>query len=362
MRITMVVLLALGIPAVAQARVYTESNAAEGNEVLVFDRGGDGHLALTAHVATGGNGAGAGLGSQAALALSDDGQFLFAVNAGSNDVSVFVVTRHGLRLAGRTATGGEEPISVAVHGHLVYVLDAGGDGDVSGFRLAGDGTLTPLGIRPLANVAPSPAQVAFAPLGELLVVTEKATNCIDTFAIDHAGRAGTATCHPSAGQTPFGFAFAPPEWDWFGNRYERLVVSEAAGGAAGATTVSSYVLVGESLDAATPAVRTTQTAACWVVLARDGRDAYVTNTGSGTVSAFRVHADGALRLLSSDGVSGETGVGSKPSDVAAADGYVDVVDSGTHALSTFAVRADGRLTAVASTSGLPPFAAGLVER
>ena len=43
--------------------------------------------------------------------------------------------------------------------------------------------------------------------GSVLVVTEKATNLVDTFAVDEDGVASEITTHPSAGVTPFGFAF-----------------------------------------------------------------------------------------------------------------------------------------------------------
>ncbi len=364
MRTMLVILGALALPAAAQARgrVYTESNAADGNELLAFDQAADGRLTLAARVATGGRGSGGGLGSQAALAMSDDGRWLFAVNAGSDDVTVLAVGRNGARPVARASTGGSMPVSVAVRGDLVYVLDAGGDGDVAGFRLGGAGQLTPIGRAPLANRGPGPAQVAFAPTGDLLVVTEKATNCIDTLPLDDAGRAGVATCHVSAGQTPFGFAFAPPEWDWFGNRYDRLIVSEAFGGAANAATVSSYLVVGDAVDALAPAVRTEQTAACWIALGHGGRYVYATDTGTGAVTGFRLHADGALRLLDSNGKSGDTGDGSKPIDAAVAGGFLDVLDAGTHAISIFRVRGDGSLAPVATTTGLPSAAAGLVAR
>ena len=362
MRTMLVLILAAALPSAARAhgRVYTESNAADGNEVLVFDGGGD--ATPIARVATGGRGAGAGLGSQAALALSDDGRWLFAVNAGSGDVSVLSVHGGALRLLTRAATGGSMPISVAVHGDLVYVLDAGGDGDVSGFRLGAGGALTPLGRHALANAAAGPAQVAFSPAGDSLVVTEKATSCIDTLPLDADGRAGAASCHPSAGQTPFGFAFAPPEWDWFGNRYDRLIVSEAFGGAAGASTVSSYLVAGDAVDALAPAVRSEQTAACWIALAHGGRYVYTTDAGSDAVTGYRLHADGALRLLRADGKSGDTGAGSHPIDAAVDGSALYVLASGTHAIVSFRVRGDGSLAPAETITGLPPFAAGLVAR
>src|SRR4051812_25183833 len=122
MRVMVLLILTAALPATARAhgRVYTESNAADGNEVLVFDGGGG--ATPIARVATGGRGAAAGLGSQAALAVSDDGRWLFAVNAGSDDVSVLSLRSRTPRLVARAKTGGRMPVSVAVHHDLVYVL------------------------------------------------------------------------------------------------------------------------------------------------------------------------------------------------------------------------------------------------
>ena len=87
---------AAALTADAPGAVYALTNQASGNAVAIFDRGADGSLSWSSNVATGGTGAGSGLGSQGALALSDDGRWLFAVNAGSNDVSAFQVTASGL--------------------------------------------------------------------------------------------------------------------------------------------------------------------------------------------------------------------------------------------------------------------------
>lgn len=73
--------------------VYTLSNEAASNDVIVYRRGADGVLQYAATHATTGKGSGDGLGSQGALTLSSDRQWLFAVSAGSNELSVFRV--HG---------------------------------------------------------------------------------------------------------------------------------------------------------------------------------------------------------------------------------------------------------------------------
>src|SRR3989442_13482280 len=211
--------------------VYTLTNQVAGNAVAVFNRSADGTLTAAGTIATGGTGTGAGLGSQGAVALSHDGRRLFAVNAGSNDVSVFDVGPAGLSLASRTASGGPLPISLTVHGNVLYVLNAGGNGNISGFTISTTGGLTaiPGSTQLLSGTNVGPAQVSFSPDGRRLVVTEKNTSLLDVYAVDAKGAAGARTSFTSAGGTPFGFAFGP--------RHVLLVSEAAAPGSA-----SSYIL------------------------------------------------------------------------------------------------------------------------
>jgi hypothetical protein len=76
--------------------VYTMDNSAVANQAWFFARGRNGELAPGVAYPTGGTGTGSGLGSQGAVLLSGDGRWLFVCNAGSDDVSVFAVTRRGL--------------------------------------------------------------------------------------------------------------------------------------------------------------------------------------------------------------------------------------------------------------------------
>ena len=198
--------LALAGPAMASGggrgdgAVYTLTNSASGNAVAVFERDRDGSLTARGTVATGGNGTGAGLGSQGALIL--DGNRLLAVNAGSNSLSLLHVDRRGkVRLADVDPSGGVRPISVTVHGKFVYVLNAGDattPANIRGF-LALWGKLVPLpgSTRPLSAAAPDPAQVEFSPNGRHLVVTEKATNMIVTYEV-RRGFASGPNAQPSA--------------------------------------------------------------------------------------------------------------------------------------------------------------------
>lgn len=167
--------------------VYTLTNSAAGNAVMVFNRAADGTLTAAGAVSTGGLGTGAGLGSQGALTLSADHKWLFAVNAGSDDLSVLAVSPVGLMLVDRVASGGTQPISVTAYKNFVYVLNAGGSGNITGFTLSKQGQLTPIAnsTSNLSNngvgAAPDPAEISFGPAGDVLVVTEKATNLIDVF-------------------------------------------------------------------------------------------------------------------------------------------------------------------------------------
>src|SRR2546425_8101980 len=174
-----------------QRAVYTLTNQVAGNAVAVFDRAADGTLTAAGTIATGGTGTGGGLGSQGAVALSDDGRRLFAVNAGSNDVSVFSVGPAGLSLASRTASGGTLPISLTVHGNALYVLNAGGAGNISGVTVGATGGLTPIpgSIQPLSATNVGPAQGSFSPDGRRLVVTEETTNLLDGYPVDPNGAA-----------------------------------------------------------------------------------------------------------------------------------------------------------------------------
>ncbi|OGU00732.1 MAG: hypothetical protein A2W29_12855, partial [Gemmatimonadetes bacterium RBG_16_66_8] len=310
--------------------VYVLSNGAADNEVLMFARGADGSLgaAPTAY-STGGTGTGAGLGSQGALTLSSDGRWLLAVNAGSDELSVFRVGPHGPALTDRVASGGDMPISVTAHGSRVYVLNAGGSGNISGFTLSPQGSLSAIAgsIRPLSGAGVGPAQVQFSPDGSVLVVTEKATNMILTYAVNGAGQAAAPVAHASEGMTPFGFTFAGRN---------TLVVSEAFGGAADASATSSYILSGGTLTPVSSSVGTTETAACWAVATRNGLYAYVTNTGSGSVTGYALERDGSLTLLDGDGVTGVTGPGSSPVDAAfSVNDYLYVLNAAAHSISGF---------------------------
>ena len=328
--------------------VYTLTNQVAGNAVAVFARAGDGTLTAAGRFSTGGAGTGAGLGSQGAVTLSNDGRLLLAVNAGSNDVSVFRVDPQGLSLLSRTLSGGTLPTSVTVSRNVVYVLNTGGAGNISGFTVGSTGGLTPIAgsTKSLSTAAAGPAEVSFSPDGRELVVTEKGTSLLDVYPVDKNGVVGERTSYTSAGGTPFGFAFGPRNL---------LFVSEAA--APG--SASSYAVNKEgNLQVISGAVLTHHGAPCWAVVTADGRFGF-TGNGSGSVSGFSIAPDGAIRLL---GDGGAAVIGSGVNDIAlsANSRYLYVLQTGgAQAIHAFRIQDDGSLTALGPVGGLPTGTRGL---
>ncbi|MGH2983821.1 MAG: lactonase family protein [Solirubrobacterales bacterium] len=339
--------------AAGKSNLYTSTNGASGNQVLAFDRAGDGSLNPAGTFATGGNGTGGGLGNQGALALTRAGRFLYVVNAGSDSISTFAVHRGRLHLQETTSSGGDQPVSLAVRRGLLYALNAG-SGTISGLRVTHNGALTPLSGSTEPISGSDPAQVEFSNAGDVLVVTNKATNTIDTFTVDADGRPGPAQPQPSEGDTPFGFEF---------DRRGHLIVSEAFGGAPGASTVSSYSLSsGGLLSTISASVPDHEAAACWIAITKNGRFAYTTNTGSGSISSYTIAGDGSLGLL--EQVAAATGAGSGPTDLAqsASSRVLLALLPGTGSVASYRVGGDGGLTPVDQVGGVPASATGLAAR
>src|SRR5262249_12520844 len=283
-------------------------------------------------------------GNQGAVALSGGGRFLYTVNAGSDSISTFAVDPGGLSLIGTTPSGGTQPISLTVHGALVYVLNAG-SGTISGFRAGGSTGLSPLAGSTSPILGSGPAEVAFSPDGGVLVVTDKATNTIDTFVVGADGLPGPAQSQPSEGDTPFGFGF---------DKRGHLIVSEAFGGAPGASAVSSYSLDSAGgLSTISASIPDNEAAACWIQVTKNGRFAYTTNTGSGSISSYTVAQSGSLGLL--EQVAAATGAGSGPTDLAQSAGgrVLFALLPGSGSVAAYRIAADGGLTSVDQIAGVP---------
>jgi len=332
---------------------YTISNAAGGNALVVYTRASDGSLTPAGSVPAGGLGTGAGLASQGAVTLTDDGRTVLAVNPGSNSVAAFAVRPDGPRLLNTAPSGGIRPVSVAVHKNVVYVLNKNNVAlsTVSGFTLD-KGGLTPIqgSTRQLNAGATDAAQVRFSPAGDVLVVTGRSSQRIDTFRVGADGLLGDLTTFdPAPGGTPFGFDFD--------NKGHLLVSLAGVGGSSGA---ASYDVAGDgSLSTITGPLESGQRAACWLVASKDGRFAFVANAASASVSTFTVGPDGSLAFLGAVTIPGMT-----PLDEALSEGgrYLYVLAAGSHGIVELEVGADGSLTPIGAEGDVPATAAGLAVR
>jgi 6-phosphogluconolactonase len=331
--------------------VYAMTNAPDNNEVVMFDRDAEGILTLTGAVSTGGSGSGGGLdqlGSQGSLVLSDDHRWLLAVNAGSNEISVFRVKGDGLDLVGKFDSGGEFPLSLSVFHDLVYVLNAGTAPNITGFHLNHRGRLVPLDDSTRLLGIGGFAQVGFDPRGSMLVVTDRDENEILVYSV---GGRGLPSVNPvtsmSNGLAPFGFIF-----DQWGN----LLVSEAGSGA-----VSTYkILRNGQLRMISPSVANDQAATCWIAGNMRG-NIFTANTGSQTISSYKLLSrKGTLALLDAT-----AGFGNRPIDITVTvDGrFLYALDPADGAIDMFQINRAGSLTSLGAVAGgLSIFAQGIAAR
>jgi len=246
--------------------VYLDDNTVGTNTISGFDRHVDGSLTPLAGspFVAGGAGTGAGLASQGALQVTNDGRFVVAVDAGSNQLSVLRINFDGsLQLVpnGVVSSDGPTPVSIAVHDGLVYVANAAAVGpNYTGF------TLSPFGqLQPLANSTVSlpngsqPGDVLFNSIGTNLVGTRVGSSEIDSFAVGRNGLLSEAAGAPftAQGLGPFGSEFRP-------TNPLQLFVSNAHNGA-GLGTVSAYSVAfnGSLTSIGASPVADGQTAPCW---------------------------------------------------------------------------------------------------
>lgn len=327
--------------------VYTMTNAADGNEIVYFDRDAEGILTEAGSVSTGGSGSGGlldPLGSQGSLILSQ--RWLLAVNAGSDEISVFRVLPDGLALVDKVDSGGDFPVSLTIFHDLVYVLNAGSP-NITGFYMSHTGELTPLANSTRSLGSGAFAQVGFDPQGRMLVVTDRGEDEILVFSVGRDGLPSpTPVTSPSNGLVPFGFIFT---------QQGHLLVSEAGSGA-----VSSYSILSDgTLQVITPSAANAQAATCWI--AGNRRHAFTANTGSGTLSAYRVKA-GKGNVVLDEGVAG---MGNLNIDLAITiDGrFLYALNAGNGTIGMFRITSKGTLIDLGMIDGgLSIFAQGIAAR
>ena len=349
-----------GVPAVARAAaapavanalgaVYVASNDVDKNTVSAYSRAADGSLTFIRTYATGGRGSGGTidpLQSQRSVLVSPDHDWLFVVNSGSGDISDFAIHADGsLDLRDIVPSGGGFPVSLATYGNLLYVLNSGGAGNVTGFFIRKNGRLSPIpnSTQLLSSTSAGGASIDFSPDGTALAATERLNNRIDIFPIASDGTAGAPVLNASNGNGVFSLAFAP---------LGALLTTETAGNPAGGSAVSSYaVQSNDSLSVISGSVPTGYAAACWIVVTDDGHYAYVANAGSGEISEVGVGDDGTLTILG----AASSGNASTPLDLAlsANDRYLYAVTAGNGQIAEFEVNADGSLSWLGSVAAFP---------
>ena len=354
-------------------KVYVLTNQSEGNTIVVLDRAADGTLTRVQEVSTGGLGSGPiplpppiggpnPLDSQDALIATPDNRFLLAVNAGSNELSVLAVTHDGLKLIDKVATGGEYPVSATIHHGIVYVVNSHGNPNINGFVLDIAGRLHPIPNSTRSAGAPgsAPAQIAFSKSGDLLLVTERLANLIDVFRMNDDGLPGAHAQLTSNNHTPFGVSFGHDDIVAIAETNERVPRIPVINGA----SVSTYRITGgDSLEPISVAVADHQSAACWIRFTPDGRFAYVSNTGSGTLSSYRVSRHGELTLYQE--IAADTGgPKSVPIDLSITRNgkFLYVLSSLIGTIQGYRIEEDGSLSPVSTAAGFPISVQGIVAR
>ena len=327
--------------------VFAMSNATAANRIFVYRRETDGRLTLVRSVRTRGLGIGVDLDTQGGLRLSQDNRFLYAVNAGSDEISVFAVDGTRLRFI-ETVYAGDQPVSLTLHGNLLYVLNGSVAGNgIRSFRIAHDGTLTPLrdSFRALSSPIAVPGDIEFSPDGKFLLVPHKTTNVlltpmntIDGFIVGADGYASAMpVANASFGIRPFSLAF---------RNDGKVVVIESFNAAPNRSALSSYNSFADArINVVSGSVANGQTDSCWVVVSKDQRFAFTANFGSGTISSYRIDpTSGAVSLLA--GAAASTGAVSQPVDLSlSADGrFLFLLLRGAGGVASFQIEANGALT------------------
>jgi 6-phosphogluconolactonase (cycloisomerase 2 family) len=323
----------------------------------MYNRGADGQLAFVDAFDTQGSGSSSGgLNSQGSVTVTSDRRYLYAVNAGTNDITAFSIqdTPIGLTFIGKVTSGGVFPNSVTTFGNLLYVLNARGTAaNITGFSIQTDGSLVAIAnsTRPLSVPRPSPAQISFTPDGTTLAVTEKSTRKIDTYAVSGDGTTTGPLVQISAGPGPFGFSF---------DGATHLVVSEVNNSSASSYTISAGVL-----QVVTAQLRDFGRAACWAICTTDPglpqQYAYVSNTNSDSISGYAIATDGSLSLVNADGKTAVLPRRAFPIDLAISSDnqYLYVLAKRLPGIVAFQIQPDGNLVKIQRVSGTPTSSFGM---
>lgn len=337
--------------------VYTLDNDPNRNSVAVYRRGPDGSLMPLAGSPfnAGGKGlSGGDIDEQGAIRVA--GKYVLAVNPGSDSIAVLEKSTRGLlHVEGSPfPSGGSTPLSLAVHGDMVYVANQAAEfanpkspPNITGFRLMANGQLESIaGSTVELPSGMGPAEVEFSTSGKLLVATAGFQtdggegSRIYTFRVEEDGKlmpGENSPIKPEGSTGTVGFSLSPAG--------DRIFVS----------TFKNSGVVEFEVDPATAAIRqmgmpvsNDQRAACWTTLTKDGRTLYVGNFVSNSISVYDVAVDGQLTLLGSVPRRGATNKDSKDIELSPDGQYLYAIGSGERQISIFKIESNRLLTELPS--------------
>ncbi len=334
----------------ASQQLFTLSNQIADNRLLIFKRNLDGTMEYDSSISLHGIGIGTTLGSANPLMASQDGNWLFAVNAGSNSITSIDIRGNIPQAISTISSNGVKPVSIAVYQNWLFVLNQGNNGNISGFTYDNNGVLSPLpnataelGIAPV-----NPAQISFNANGNALIVTEKDSSKIDLIHLNTNGSISNIQKFATASPKPYGFARSDDDY---------IFCSEAL-----QNNFSVYKIDNNSIDLASSPISTVQNGACWVGLLPNQHYAYMLHAGTNCVTGYDVSNRSNPQLLNSDGLTATTGLHPIEITFSQNSQHMFVLNTGSHSIHSFAINDNGSLTFVQEKTGLPSGAVGLALR
>jgi len=277
----------------------------------------DGSITYVTQIPTGGNGAAvnqSGIQAQSSITVLQN--YLFLVNPGSATVSMFAINPQNptnLTLVGTPASsGGDWPNSVTAFGNYVCVVNTGANNGLRCFTFNATNGLTPIagsdrsfGLNlttpPISHMGP--AQIAFTPSGNALIISIKGFNPpVYMYSFSNGVVGANPIQSTSNGAVNFGFTF---------DTDATIVLTDAApyGNGSGIILLTATA---SNITFNTPNyfLIPSQSGVCWVVRSPSTTHFYVANTGTSTISELSRSAN-VLAVVNNYPV----GNGSVPTDM-----------------------------------------------
>jgi hypothetical protein len=274
--------------------VYVSTNPNGPNTVEAFKRNAKtGILTSVGSFDTGGYGLTAINGAQS-HAVACTQTHVFVTNAGSNDFSVFrIMNNSGLELATTVPSLGVRPVSLAINGKTLYVLNQGQPGVAParcvGFSIDTEEDPVELDVSAVEFEATDvPTDIFFTQNGVRLVVLQNGANAIDTFTVGADGGL-TAQQRLTNVNAPFGGAKHPRQ--------------PFVAFAALADDASPGVISIRATGTAIPAIVSKLTAPsavdpCWAATTPNGKRLWTSNFEPASLSLYSVKSNGRLAAVS----------------------------------------------------------------